>query len=79
MQRATGPLCLISEMVANQTMSKRRNVSGSLTQPALWKQNLWRWLYTELRGAILDGRFDAQRHLFFASPSPLNTKAVGNS
>jgi hypothetical protein len=54
----------ISEMVTNQAMSKRRNISGSLTQPALWKQDLWRWLYTELRGAILDGRFDAQRHPF---------------
>jgi hypothetical protein len=53
----------ISKMVINQAMSKRRNISGSLTQPALWK-DLWRWLYTELRGAILDGRFEAQRHPF---------------
>src|SRR5664279_3682593 len=55
MQRRTGPL-LISQVDAKQAMSKEETFQDlSLNLPCR-KQELWRWLYTELRGAILDGR-----------------------
>src|SRR6202021_1466405 len=37
-------------------MSKEETFQDLSLNPPSGKQDLWRWLYTELRGAILDGR-----------------------
>src|SRR6185503_18189952 len=37
-------------------MPKEETFQDLSLNPAPGKQDLWRWLYTELRGAILDGR-----------------------
>jgi GntR family transcriptional regulator / MocR family aminotransferase len=37
-------------------MSKEETFQDLSLNPRSGKQDLWRWLYTELRGAILDGR-----------------------
>ena len=55
MQRGTGPLVNF-ERDHQQAMPKEEIFQDlSLSQPS-GEQDLWRWLYTELRGAILDGR-----------------------
>ena len=40
----------------NKSMSKEETFQDLSLNPWSGKQDLWRWLYTELRGAILDGR-----------------------
>src|ERR1700743_1507495 len=37
-------------------MPKEQTFQDLSLSPPTSKQSLWRWLYTELRGAILDGR-----------------------
>ena len=37
-------------------MSKEETFQGLSLNPPSGKQDRWRWLYVELRGAILDGR-----------------------
>src|ERR1700712_1764788 len=39
-----------------QAMSKEGTFQDLSLNPPSGKQDLWRWLYTELRAAILDGR-----------------------
>src|ERR1700748_2571683 len=39
-----------------QAMPKEETFQDLSLNPHSGKQDLWRWLYTELRGAILDGR-----------------------
>ena len=46
----------VSRMVTKQAMSKEETFQDLSLNPPSGKQDLWRWLYTELRGAILDGR-----------------------
>src|SRR5580698_9600457 len=55
MKRGTGPLVNV-EWDHHQTMSKEETFQDLSLNPPSGKQDLWRWLYTELRGAILDGR-----------------------
>ena len=43
-------------MVTKQAMSKEETFQDLSLNPPSGKQDLWRWLYVELRGAILDGR-----------------------
>jgi GntR family transcriptional regulator / MocR family aminotransferase len=56
MQSETGPLFQISRMVTKQAMSKEETFQDLSLNPPSGRQDLWRWLYLELRGAILDGR-----------------------
>ncbi len=56
MERRTGPLCVNSKVATKQAMSKEETFQDLSLNPPSGKQELWRWLYTELRGAILDGR-----------------------
>ena len=46
----------ILRVVTKQAMSKEETFQDLSLNPPSGKQDLWRWLYTELRGAILDGR-----------------------
>jgi GntR family transcriptional regulator/MocR family aminotransferase len=46
----------VAKMVTEQTMSKEETFQDLSLDPPSGKQDLWRWLYTELRSAILDGR-----------------------
>src|ERR1700733_11388974 len=46
----------VARMVTKQAMSKEETFQDLSLNPPSGKQDLWRWLYTELRGAILDGR-----------------------
>src|SRR5580698_6359966 len=55
MKRGTGPLVNV-EWDHHQTMSKEETFQDLSLNPPSGKQDLWRWLYTELRGAILNGR-----------------------
>src|SRR6202020_3574315 len=43
-------------MVTKQAMSKEETFQDLSLNPPSGTQDLWRWLYIELRGAILDGR-----------------------
>jgi GntR family transcriptional regulator/MocR family aminotransferase len=43
-------------MAIKQAMSKEQTFQDLSLDPPSGKQDLWRWLYTELRNAILDGR-----------------------
>ena len=53
MEWSTSP---ISRVVTKQAMPKEETFQDLSLNPPSGKQDLWRWLYTELRGAILDGR-----------------------
>jgi GntR family transcriptional regulator/MocR family aminotransferase len=44
------------EATTKSAMSKKETFQDLSLNPPSGKQNLWRWLYTELRSAILDGR-----------------------
>ena len=46
----------IARMVTKQAMSKEETFQDLSLDPPSGKHDLWRWLYTELRNAILDGR-----------------------
>src|SRR6478736_3823040 len=48
--------CQILGMVIKQAMPKEETFQDLSLNPPSGKQDLWRWLYTELRGAILDRR-----------------------
>ena len=54
MQRVIGPLADTSGH--GQPMSKEETFQDLSLNPHHGDHDLWRWLYTELRGAILDGR-----------------------
>ncbi len=56
MQIRTGPLVGFGARVTISSMSKEETFQDLSLNPPSGKQDLWRWLYTELRGAILDGR-----------------------
>ena len=56
MQRGNGPLRQLRGWSAKQAMSKEETFQDLSLDPPSGKQDLWRWLYTELRNAILDGR-----------------------
>src|SRR5580698_1824275 len=46
----------VARMVTKQAMSKEETFQDLSLDPPSGKDDLWRWLYTELRNAILDGR-----------------------
>jgi GntR family transcriptional regulator/MocR family aminotransferase len=46
----------VARMVTKQAMSKQETFQDLSLDPPSGKHDLWRWLYTELRNAILDGR-----------------------
>lgn len=46
----------ISRVVTQHAMPKEETFQDLSLNPPSGKQDLWRWLYTELRAAILDGR-----------------------
>jgi GntR family transcriptional regulator/MocR family aminotransferase len=47
-------------------MSKEETFQDLSLNPPSDKQELWRWLYTELRDAILDGRLTRRSHALHA-------------
>jgi hypothetical protein len=49
----------LQELVTNQAMSKEETFQDLSPSPSSGRPALWRWLYTELGGAILDGRLKA--------------------
>src|ERR1700755_1713712 len=55
MQTRDGPLAVFLTE-ARHAMSKEETFQDLSLNPPSDKQDLWRWLYTELRNAILDGR-----------------------
>src|ERR1700755_1710773 len=55
MQTRDGPLAVFLTE-ARHAMSKEETFQDLSLDPPSGKHDLWRWLYTELRNAILDGR-----------------------
>ena len=55
MQRLSGPLPGV-DGAPEESMPKEETFQDLSLNPPADNQDLWRWLYTELRGAILDGR-----------------------